>query len=77
MLFFLLTVGSPRWTVAKLYKGAADITGGAVGPKLMFAFGAEFVEVRIHSRTREIRVPRLVGAFAAGRIVDADRKLSH
>ena len=56
--------------VAKLYKGAVGITGGAEGPKLMFAFGAEFVEVRIHSRTREIRVPRLVGAFAAGRIAN-------
>ena len=56
--------------VAKLYKGGANITGGGEGPKLMFAFGAEFVEVRVHSRTREIRVPRLVGAFAAGRIVN-------
>ena len=36
----------------------------------MFAFGAEFVEVRIHARTREIRVPRIVGAFAAGRIMN-------
>lgn len=35
-----------------------------------YAFGAQFVEVRIHSRTREIRVPRLVGAFAAGTIVN-------
>jgi xanthine dehydrogenase YagR molybdenum-binding subunit len=36
----------------------------------MFAFGAEFVEVRVHRRTREIRVPRMVGAFAAGRIMN-------
>jgi xanthine dehydrogenase YagR molybdenum-binding subunit len=36
----------------------------------MFAFGAQFVEVRIHALTREIRVPRMVGAFAAGRIVN-------
>jgi xanthine dehydrogenase YagR molybdenum-binding subunit len=35
-----------------------------------FAFGAQFVEVRIHSRTREIRVPRMVGAFASGRILN-------
>jgi xanthine dehydrogenase YagR molybdenum-binding subunit len=27
------------------------------------------VEVRVHARTREIRVPRIVGAFAAGTIV--------
>ena len=38
--------------------------------KLMYALGAEFVEVRIHARTREIRVPRMVGAFAAGRIMN-------
>lgn len=38
--------------------------------KTIFAFGAEFVEVRVHARTREIRVPRIVGAFAAGRIMN-------
>jgi xanthine dehydrogenase YagR molybdenum-binding subunit len=36
----------------------------------MFAFGAELVEVRVHARTHEIRVPRIVGAFAAGRIMN-------
>jgi xanthine dehydrogenase YagR molybdenum-binding subunit len=36
----------------------------------MYAVGAEFVEVRVHARTREIRVPRMVGAFAAGRIMN-------
>ena len=40
------------------------------GRPLMFAFGAEFVEVRVHRLTREIRVPRITGAFAAGRIVN-------
>src|SRR5665213_2802650 len=38
--------------------------------QIQFAFGAEFVEVRVHALTREIRVPRVVGAFAAGQIVD-------
>jgi xanthine dehydrogenase YagR molybdenum-binding subunit len=28
------------------------------------------VEVRVHARTREVRVPRAVGAFAAGRIMN-------
>ena len=46
------------------------MTGGPHGDKLMYAMGAEFVEVRIHSRTREIRVPRMVGAFAAGHLVN-------
>jgi xanthine dehydrogenase YagR molybdenum-binding subunit len=62
--------GKSAEDVAKLYHGSSAITGGAEGPKLMFAFGAEFVEVRINARTREIRFPRLVGAFAAGRIAN-------
>jgi xanthine dehydrogenase YagR molybdenum-binding subunit len=44
--------------------------GGSHGDKLMYAMGAEFVEVRIHKRTCEIRVPRMVGAFAGGHIVN-------
>jgi xanthine dehydrogenase YagR molybdenum-binding subunit len=35
------------------------------------AFGAQFVEVRINPRTRTIRAPRMVGVFAAGRILNA------
>jgi xanthine dehydrogenase YagR molybdenum-binding subunit len=35
-----------------------------------YAFGAEFVEVRVHAMTGEIRVPRIVGAFAAGRVMN-------
>ncbi|MGI8613700.1 MAG: xanthine dehydrogenase family protein molybdopterin-binding subunit [Nocardioidaceae bacterium] len=35
------------------------------------AFGAQFVEVRVDSATGEIRVPRMTGVFAAGRIVNA------
>lgn len=44
----------------------------ANGPEdvAVFSFGAQFAEVRINARTREIRVPRLVGAFAAGRILN-------
>jgi len=37
----------------------------------MHAFGAQFAEVRIDADTHEIRVPRLFGMFAAGRIVNA------
>jgi xanthine dehydrogenase YagR molybdenum-binding subunit len=36
----------------------------------MYAMGAKFVEVRVHAETREVRVPRIVGAFAAGHIVN-------
>jgi len=57
--------------LAKLYQGHAVLAGGAkMKDRIQFAFGAEFVEVRVHARTREIRVPRVVGAFATGRIVD-------
>ena len=57
--------------VARLYEG--QMSGGAEGeekPILAFAYGAEFVEVHVHARTREIRVPRILGAFAAGRIMN-------
>lgn len=57
--------------VEMLYKGRQNIVGGAkMKDRIQFAFGAEFVEVRVHKLTREIRVPRVVGAFAAGRIVN-------
>lgn len=36
----------------------------------VFSFGAQFAEVRVNARTKELRVPRLVGAFAAGRILN-------
>ena len=34
------------------------------------AFGAQFAEVRVDPDTGEVRVPRLLGVFAAGRIVN-------
>ncbi|GAA4811601.1 xanthine dehydrogenase family protein molybdopterin-binding subunit [Actinomycetospora chlora] len=36
----------------------------------MHAYGAHFVEVAVHADTGEIRVPRMLGVFAAGRIVN-------
>lgn len=36
----------------------------------MHAFGAQFVEVRVNRDTGEVRVPRLLGVFAAGRIMN-------
>lgn len=56
--------------VADLYAGKLTMTGGPHGKKMMYAMGAEFVEVRVHSLTLEIRVPRIVGAFAAGRLMN-------
>ena len=63
--------GAQKGALGMLYKGAAAPTGGTRLPdRIQFAFGAQFVEVRVHARTREIRVPRIVGAFAAGRILN-------
>src|SRR5258707_432635 len=36
----------------------------------MHAFGAQFAEVRVNMTTGEVRVPRLLGVFAAGRIIN-------
>lgn len=37
---------------------------------LAWTFGAHMVEVRVHALTGEVRVPRHVGAFAAGRVLN-------
>jgi xanthine dehydrogenase YagR molybdenum-binding subunit len=39
-------------------------------PLSKHAFGAQFVEVRVNRDTGEIRVPRALGVFAAGRIIN-------
>lgn len=63
--------GLPAESLKKLYQGRQALGAGLEGKDVaMAAFGAEFVEVRVHSRTAEVRVPRLLGAFAAGRIVN-------
>jgi xanthine dehydrogenase YagR molybdenum-binding subunit len=56
--------------IGELYGGKSTQTGGPEGEYIMYALGAEFVEVRVHALTREIRVPRIVGAFAGGRIMN-------
>jgi xanthine dehydrogenase YagR molybdenum-binding subunit len=35
-----------------------------------YAFGAQFIEVHVHGVTGEIRVPRAVGVFAVGRVMN-------
>jgi len=57
--------------MADLYKGQPLMARGS-GRKdfTAYAFGAQFVEVRVHERTREIRAPRIVSAFAAGNIIN-------
>jgi xanthine dehydrogenase YagR molybdenum-binding subunit len=37
----------------------------------MHAYGAQFVEVHVDADTGEVRVPRLLGVFAVGRVINA------
>jgi xanthine dehydrogenase YagR molybdenum-binding subunit len=66
-----LPAGLPPDAVAGLYQGKMTMSRGS-GRKdvTAYAFGAHLIEVRIHERTREIRTPRIVSAFAAGTIVN-------
>ncbi len=43
----------------------------APGRYSMHAFGAQFAEVRVNAYTGELRVPRLVGVFGVGQVVNA------
>ncbi|MDB5462924.1 MAG: xanthine dehydrogenase, molybdenum binding subunit apoprotein [Phenylobacterium sp.] len=66
-----LPEGLPPTALADLYKGTDAILRGEQRKDVRaFAFGAHFVEVRIHRQTREIRTPRAVSAFAAGTIIN-------
>jgi xanthine dehydrogenase YagR molybdenum-binding subunit len=56
--------------------GGLEATGeGGENPEAqrfaMYACGAQFAEVRVNRDTDEVRVPRLLGVFAAGRIMNA------
>ena len=57
--------------MATLYQGQPPMSRGTGREDVTaYGFGAQFVEVRIHRLTCEIRVPKMVGAFACGRIVN-------
>jgi xanthine dehydrogenase YagR molybdenum-binding subunit len=63
--------GAPMDSFRAMYKGQVRMVGGdKMKDKIAYAFGAEFLEVRINKWTHEIRVPRMVGAFAAGHIMN-------
>jgi len=63
--------GAPMDSFRAMHNGQMRMVGGPeMKDKIAYAFGAEFVEVRINRWTHEIRVPRLLGAFAAGRIMN-------
>ena len=62
---------TPLLAPLMMRRGLPVSAGGAhLKDRVQFAHGAQFVEVRVHRHTGQIRVPRLVGAFAAGRIMN-------
>ena len=66
-----LPAGLPASAMAQLYDGRAMMSRGDSRKDVTaYAFGAHCVEVRVHSLTREIRVPRVVSAFASGHIIN-------
>jgi xanthine dehydrogenase YagR molybdenum-binding subunit len=63
--------GAPADSFGAMHKGQMRMVGGPeLSGKIAYAFGAEFVEVRVNKWTHEIRTPRLLGAFAAGHIMN-------
>jgi xanthine dehydrogenase YagR molybdenum-binding subunit len=52
--------------------GSADTTSDVAGDSgfARHSFGAQFASVLVDPRTGEVRVPRLLGVFAAGRIIE-------
>jgi xanthine dehydrogenase YagR molybdenum-binding subunit len=63
--------GLPPDAAQGLYQGkTAMVRGTGRRDVTAFAFGAQFVEIRVHRLTCEIRTPRVVSAFAAGTIVN-------
>jgi xanthine dehydrogenase YagR molybdenum-binding subunit len=63
--------GLPHSAMAEVSEGkSVMLRGSGRKDSTAYAFGAHFVEVRVHRRTREIRVARVVSAFAAGTIIN-------
>jgi xanthine dehydrogenase YagR molybdenum-binding subunit len=64
--------GLPPNSMAAMTQGKPAMLSGASRKDVTaYAFGAHFVEVGVHRRTREVRVRRVVSAFAAGTIINS------
>jgi xanthine dehydrogenase YagR molybdenum-binding subunit len=65
--------GMPPNEAGKLYQGQMVILRGSQRSDVTtYGFGAQFVEVRVNARTGEVRVPRMLGAFSCGRILNPE-----
>ncbi|MFC0111111.1 xanthine dehydrogenase family protein molybdopterin-binding subunit [Kibdelosporangium aridum] len=68
--------GTAVMEAAKLFKDGKETGTQVLGgnPKAeqyeMNTFGAHFVEVRVNSETGEVRVPRMLGVFDAGKVIN-------
>jgi xanthine dehydrogenase YagR molybdenum-binding subunit len=63
--------GAPPKAAQMVYHGQpAMARGSELKDQIRYSFGAQFVEVNVHALTREIRVSRATGAFAAGTIIN-------
>ncbi|KQU28908.1 xanthine dehydrogenase [Methylobacterium sp. Leaf94] len=62
--------GSGPEALEAIGSGRMALGTGAGGKAVSWAFGAQFARVLVHDETGEIRVPRLLGAFAAGRVLN-------
>ena len=66
-----IPAGSVPGSLAALYQGRSTSVGGTRIPnEIRASFGAHFIEVRVHERTREVHVSRALGAYAAGTIIN-------
>jgi len=64
--------GLPSSAVEQMEQGKPSMLSGSSRKDVTaYAFGAHCVEVGVHHLTREVRVRRVVSAFAAGTIVNA------
>ena len=67
---FVPAGGDREKALASLRQGHIGLAFGGGGRSVSWGFGAQFAEVHVHGETGEIRVARLTGAFAAGRILN-------
>jgi xanthine dehydrogenase YagR molybdenum-binding subunit len=67
---FVPAGGDREKALADLRQGHVGLALGGGGQAVSWGFGAQFAEVHVHADTGEIRVARLTGAFAAGRILN-------
>jgi xanthine dehydrogenase YagR molybdenum-binding subunit len=67
---FVPAGGDRAKALAGLRQGHIGLAFGGAGKAVSWGFGAQFAEVHVHAETGEIRVARLTGAFAAGRILN-------